>query len=238
MNTLTRILAPGLAALVLSGCVIDARNRDTLIEPVRYLDEAVEEGAPIRVRIPAAVVNLENSDDGRLRGEMRILCPSLDSHCAEKLGDNAFVTEEVNGEFRLQLKHNGSWRYRNAEVHVDLWLPEGNPVFIDLTAGELDAKLANCVRADVEAGDVSFELPISIVSSVELDAGLGDAGLYIDGRWIDGHRSLLVGAEAEWSGGDGDCEVDIDLQAGDLRLELVGASPRRSSQRITDGEAE
>jgi len=238
MNTTLRHLLTGLAALMLGGCVIDARQRDTLIEPVRHVDVGVSEGLPIHIRIPTGLLAIRNSDDGRLRGELRILCPSLDSRCARQLGDNEFVAEEVDGELRLRLIHDGSWRYRNGEVRVELWLPENNPVFIDLTAGELDAHLANCVSADVEAGDVSFELPLSIVSSVRLDAGVGDAGLYIDGRRVAGHRSLLVGAEADWTGGDGDCDVDIDLQAGDLRLELVGSPRRASDRRVSRGAGE
>ena len=220
------------AALAASGCVIDARERDTVLEPVRTIDIAMTNGQTLDVRIPAAELTLRNSPDDRVRGELRVLCPSLNSHCAEKLADLDFVVEDEGNRVDLRLNHNNSWRFRNGSVEIDLAVPVGYALELDLTAEAVNAVVDNCVTADIEAGDVDFTIPIHRVGSVLLDAGVGDASLTIDGRYVSGDRSWLVGAEAEWRGGDGDCDVDIDLQAGDLRLDLITVEERAVTRLV------
>ena len=53
-----------------------------------------------------------------------------------------------------------------------------------------------------------------------LDAAFGDASLAVRDGYIEGRRSMLVGAEVDWNGGEGPCELFVDLQFGDIDVEL------------------
>ena len=213
------------ALLATSGCVIDARERDTLIEPVRTVDLAVPEDAAILIRIPAGDVDITNSPDDQVHGQMRILCPDLDGRCARKLGDLEFETGSAGGELRVALSRDGMWQLRHGQLEVDIQVPRGHPLVVDVSAGDVNVAVDNCVTADIEAGDASFRVPRDLVRRVVLDTGIGDASLNVDGRDREGRRALLVGAEVDWDGGTGDCEMSVDLQAGDLRVDLVDTLP-------------
>ncbi|MDX1572178.1 MAG: hypothetical protein R3200_16970 [Xanthomonadales bacterium] len=226
------------ALLITSGCVIDARERDTLIEPVRNVEIVVPADATIFVRVPAGDVDITNSPDDLLRGQMRIMCPDRESRCAKRLGDLEFTTETSADEVRVALSRDGMWQFRHGNVEVDLQVPSEHTLNLDMSAGDVNVEVANCLAADIEAGDASFSVPLDRVRSVDLDTGVGDAALSVDGDWRAGRRSMLVGAEVHWHEGPGECEMMVDLQAGDLRVDLVDGLPDAELETAKSAQSE
>ena len=207
--------------LMLSGCVIDARERDVMVGEPRTIEDGVVAGSTIEIRVPAGEVEITNSRDGLLAAEMIVRCPDLESRCARILGELDFVLTDVPGGVRLALTENRARVFRHGSVDLRIRVPEGHPLQVDVTAGDLDMDVTNCVRLNMEAGDATVAVPRALVRRVDLDAGMGDASLKVDGRTREGRRSMLVGAEVHWDEGDGPCDLVLDLQAGDLRAVLL-----------------
>ncbi|MDX1570403.1 MAG: hypothetical protein R3200_07950 [Xanthomonadales bacterium] len=210
-----------LALLACQGCV-EIRERDQDLFQPRFLEDELPAGARVHIRIPAGEVEITNSSDSVLSASLTIRCDDLSGSCAGNLSDVDFVYEDIpgGGGVRLSLSEDRARRYRQSSVEVKIAVPEGRPLTIDLTAGDLDIAVSNCLTADVEAGDVDLLMPPSSVKSIHLDAGVGDARLTAAGFDIAPQRSMLVGAEVHWTEGGGSCDIKVDLQAGDIRAEL------------------
>ena len=73
----------------------------------------------------------------------------------------------------------------------------------------------------MDAGDIDLEVAKNLMRSVDIDTGVGDASLTVDGNIKKQHRSLLIGAEVHWHDGSGDCDMRVDLQAGDAKIRLT-----------------
>ncbi|MDJ0653480.1 MAG: hypothetical protein QNJ40_04945 [Xanthomonadales bacterium] len=205
-----------------TACVIDARVKDTVIGPERQVAVPVNERSIVSVRIPAGDVDVLASDGEDLTAELVIRCASEDSACARRLRDVSFVTRERrDGSISITLSRNSSTGYRDAEVQATIYVPKAAQLALDMTAGDLHVGPINaCVEVDMGAGDVNVFARTSDYRSVDIDAGVGDASLSVDGRNFDAPRSWLVGAQMEWRDGSGRCDMVVDLQAGDIDVRL------------------
>lgn len=208
-------------ALSLSACVIDARRADTALGDPRVVERDIAPDTHLEIRIPAGDLDISAaSTDGRLRAEARVRCPDLESKCAKRLADLDFVLEEHDGRLRLGFNHNASWSFREGEIRVRIEVPPTQSLLLDVTGGDVSVKdIDTCLTVNMEAGDLRVDLPADNVRSALVDTGMGDAALIVKGRTYS-QRSMLVGAEGEWMGGSGHCDIDVDLQAGDARVEL------------------
>ena len=113
-------------------------------------------------------------------------------------------------------------KYRSGQVTTTIRIPEVSELNVNMTAGELNIHgVQACLTVDMSAGDIDVEIPEELVASVMLDAGVGDASLRVDDRYRSAPRSWLIGAELFWDQGGGLCHVDVDLQAGDISVELI-----------------
>ncbi|GJM08297.1 MAG: hypothetical protein DHS20C11_05730 [Lysobacteraceae bacterium] len=210
-----------IAALSLSACVIDARRADTALGEPRIVERDIAPDTRLEIRIPAGDLDISAaSTDGRLRAEARVRCPDLESKCAKRLADLDFVLEQRDGRLKLGFNHNSSWSFREGEIRVRVDVPPTQSLLLDVTGGDVSIKdVDTCLTVNMEAGDLRVDLPADNVRSALVDTGMGDASLVVKGRTYS-RRSMLVGAEGEWMGGAGHCDIDIDLQAGDARVEL------------------
>ncbi|MEM9533168.1 MAG: hypothetical protein AAGA23_19770 [Pseudomonadota bacterium] len=205
-----------------TACVIDSRTKDTMIGPERQLALPVSEKSVVSVRIPVGEVNVLASDGEDLTAELVIRCADEDSACARRLRDVSFVTRERrDGSVAVRLSRNSSSGYRDAEVEATIYVPTTGQLELNMTAGELRVDpIDACVEVDMGAGDVNVMANTSNYRSVEIDAGVGDAHLSIDGRSYHVPRSWLIGAQTQWREGDGRCDMLVDLQAGDIDVQL------------------
>lgn len=211
-----------LLAISCSACVIDARDRKVaLFDQPKTLRVAVTENAAIWLRVPAGDLAVEQARGSELTAELTVLCPSRSSRCAKAMQDLELITETNQDGVHLALNKNRAFSYRNSELIVRIAVPPTHPVHIDVTAGDVDIAVANCTEVNMEAGDLTLKVPESIVRSVNIDTGIGDASLSRKGRHLSGRRALLVGAEVNWDQGPGDCDIVVDLQAGDAKVDLT-----------------
>jgi hypothetical protein len=212
-----------LVPVLLSGCVVDARRADTVIGPERRLDLPLTGVTRVLVRIPVGDIEIEAADDDRLTAEMIIKCPDRDSRCARRLADVALISELRGETLVVRSSKNSSMNYREGNVRTVVRVPEVARLDVDVTAGDLNvSNVSACLSIDMGAGDVDVSVPARGIAGVALDAGIGDASLRVNDRHRSAPRSLLVGAELDWHEGTGDCEMDVDLQVGDISVELLG----------------
>jgi hypothetical protein len=218
-----KLLAVTLSApILLSACVIDARRADTVVGPERSIDLPVTADTVIDLRIPVGDVHIEGVAGNRLTAEMVVKCPDLESACAKRLGELQFVTDLEGDQLTLKTNKNSSMKYRSGQVTTHIRIPTVAKLNVDMFAGDLNIhNVQACLTVDMGAGDVDAEIPEELVASVMLDAGIGDASLRVDDRYRSAPRSWLIGAELSWKQGEGYCHVDVDLQAGDISVELV-----------------
>ncbi len=216
-----QLVLMSLVVTLCSACVIDARNRNVpLFDAPKTVTQAVEPATPIWLRIPAGDVTVSQSTDQTLSAELMVMCPSRNSRCAEKMHDLDLALETDEDGVHLGLSKNRAFSFRNSSAVVRVAVPQDHPLHIDVTAGDVDLEIANCSTVNMEAGDLYVRVPESAVRSVKIDTGVGDASLHRRGRTLSGRRSFLIGAEVDWDGGPGQCDLDLDLQAGDARVEL------------------
>ena len=221
MNTKNLALALAIPVL-LSACVIDARRADTVVGPERTIDVPVTPETVVNLRIPVGDVHIEGASGDRLTAEIVVKCPDLESGCATRLGDLQFVTDYEGDRLMLRTNRNSSMKYRSGQVTTTIRIPDVSKVNVNMTAGDLNIQnVQACLSIDMTAGDIDLEMAESLVASVMLDAGVGDASLRVDGEYRNAPRSWLIGAELSWEHGNGYCHVDVDLQAGDISVELI-----------------
>ena len=208
--------------LLLSACVIDARRADTVIGPERTIDLPVTSETVVDLRIPAGDVHIEGTSGDRLTAEIVVRCPDEESGCAKRLRDLQFVTDFVGDRLVLKTNRNSSMKYRSGQITTKVRIPEVSKVNVNMTAGDLNIHdVQACLSVDMTAGDIDLEMDEELVASVMLDAGVGDASLRVDDYNRSAPRSWLIGAELSWEQGNGYCHVDVDLQAGDISVELI-----------------
>lgn len=208
--------------LMLSACASYSGPKEIVVGQEKTIDIPIAGDSRVDLRIPVGEVFIEGVSGNRLQADMVILCADEEGSCARRLSDVAFVTSIEGDHVIVRTSKNGSMKYRDADVRTHVRIPAVRSVHVNMTAGDLNiSKLLGCLTIDMGAGDVDVDLAQSLVASVHLDAGLGDASMAVDGRHRDARRALLVGAEMDWDQGTGDCRVDVDLQAGDIFLELT-----------------
>ncbi len=219
MKSIVAVMA---GLLLCNACVIDARDRKVaLFDEPKTLRVDVGPAAPLWLRVPAGDIQVNQGQAGELRAELTVMCPSRDSRCAKGMEQLELITETNADGVHLALNKNRAFSYRNAQIIVTMFVPADHPLHLDVTAGDVDLDVANCAEVNMEAGDLTLKVPEKMVRSVDVDTGVGDATLTRKGRYMSGRRSLLIGAEIQWHQGTGDCDIVVDLQAGDAKVNLT-----------------
>lgn len=207
--------------ILVSGCVIDTRQRDYPLYSAPRTTQFAPGDEPIEVRISAGEVRIVESEDTDFHAELSVFCPAPGSHCAQKLNDLDWQVESTRRGKVVSLQPHGAFAARNADVFITVALPAGINTHIDMKAGELTASVNSCLTVDMEAGDLRITVPESLLRSASLDVGVGDAAIRSRGKTRSGRRSLLVGAESSWDQGSGSCDMKVDLQVGDGLIEIA-----------------
>jgi len=209
-----------------SSCVTVYQGDKVAIGEPRILRLDVSPSDTLDFRFDVGEVTITGTDDEKMRAKMIVKCPEFDNKCAKHMADIDFVSSTSAEGFSLSTnKHSAfklsSFKFKNATIITRIEIPIVRQVNIQMTAGELDLKHVNaCINIDMSAGEVNVEVLKENIASVDIDTGVGEASLNINGRKVREKRSLLIGGEIQWHGGNGDCHLKIDLQAGEATVKL------------------
>lgn len=184
----------------------------------RHFKFAVPLNVELVLDFPVGEIEVRGIEGDELLARLEIQCPVGNSSCTRRAETVEFVVQSKSDTVRLGLTRDGMTGYRNQHVTLEIDVPLSRKLHIMTGAGALLVTgVKGCLSVDMFAGEASVYVPADRIGSVVLDAGVGDASLrFADGRQFEGRRALLVGAEVDWGGGAGPCNLAIDLQFGSI----------------------
>lgn len=175
----------------------------------------------IDLNITAGDVIIESSLGNQLRAEMTVECPDINSQCAKKMAGLEFVQFSEGEHLSLATNRDSFVQHYNANLKMKIFVPKSQRLNINMDAGELKVNnVDSCLGVDMSAGEININMNYSMIASVNLDTAFGDASLNVNGIYQNENRSWLVGGEVMWDLGIGDCHMKVDLQAGEISVNL------------------
>jgi len=194
----------------------------TAAEPIRTFGETLELAGTtaLQVKLPVGDLTVEGGRGKGVTVELTVRCPGEKDRDCQHKAEAIFLKSKRNGRW-LVLEVDGYPHLgrHNLSVDVHLELPRALPFQADLGVGDVEvAGLTNDVEVDIGVGDARVRHREERARSVELDAGVGEVELYVDGRRITG--SGLVGKGLDWSQARGEAHVELDTGVGDLEVIL------------------
>jgi len=226
MNIRTIILALSSCILV-TNCASEYDGHGVVIGPEKTLEIPVSSSSILGIKLDVGEVTIIGTDSDQLTAKIIVECPGLDSRCANRLADLDWVSAMTGEQLTLMTnKHStsrlSSLRYREARITTRIEIPKVTQVNLEMRAGDLKVHNVDaCFNIDMDAGDIDLAASSNLIRSVDIDTGVGDASLNVEGHPKNEHRSLLVGAEVHWHDGSGDCQMKVDLQAGNAEIRLT-----------------
>ena len=120
----------------------------------------------------------------------------------------------------LEIEGWPRWGTSGLSVRVVASVPPTTPVSVDMGVGEITVEgLESDLWIDLGVGKIDVEMASAAVRSVNLDSGIGESSVTLDGRRVGGKRSFL-GGEVDWSDGEGSARIEIDLGVGEITVKL------------------
>lgn len=213
------VLVWGLTGMA-AACAGEA-HRDVVVAGPHVVELAVPATASLHFFIPPGEAVIEGTDDDGLKAEMEIRCESATGACAKRAEQVRWQVDASETAVSVSAAPESMFSYRNADITTHVWVPSERNLAVEMSAGDLEIRhVSGCLVVDMTAGDVQVEVPEASVRTAHLDANFGDATLVTSRDSIEGHRRALVGADVNWSGGQGACALSVDLDFGDVEAKL------------------
>jgi hypothetical protein len=191
-------------------------------EIVRAFKQQIPVGSAAKVALdfPVGEVRVEAWDESKVDLDVKIECDRPTAKCKEASQKLRLVYDNSGDRLRVEIK---DWpRFatpKGLQVNARVRVPRELALGVDLGVGELTVTgLQGDVSADLGVGEVSVTLPRASVGSVNLDTGVGEANLVVDGRRYE--SSGLVAKELRWNKGAGRSGVTVDCGVGEIDVRL------------------
>jgi len=172
------------------------------------------------VRLDHSVGELEitGADVKTVEVRMEIDCDSRD--CREKADDIRLVSRVKGGE--LQLEVDGYPKFsKGVAVHLDIRLPRAMALAIDHGVGEVSIDgVGGDIDLETGVGEVDIHGSSKAFRSAEIELGVGESELTVDGTKIEGDSFLFVGGEREWHKGRGESSLKVEVGVGEATVKL------------------
>ena len=189
---------------------------------IKEIELVITNETIIDLNIFAGNAHLENISNEQLRAEMTAECPSRNDECAERMADLDFVSLLKGKYLTLSTNRDSFFQHYNATLNVKLFVPKSQQLNINMDAGELRvSNIDSCLKVDMSAGEININMPYSMMASVNLDTSFGEVSLMVNGLDQNENRAWLVGGEINWNQGIGSCQMKVDLQAGEISVNIA-----------------
>lgn len=225
VKTAIRLSVIFLGFAMLSGCgYYHARwGPPTLVVEETKMKFMVEPDFEISLdAIPGNMV-IKGTDNEYAEASMEVRCPDISGPCADHFAGLEFDTSREGNKLTIGANRSGKLLGGNSAVKTTLALPRVEHLKVNMFAGNVNIYGINVIRLDVSlwAGNVNIVIPENIVGEVDLDAGVGNVSIRSPGGFRNAPRSFLVGAEVKRFISNEGATVNIDVQFGDIRLNLT-----------------
>jgi hypothetical protein len=211
------VSAIALGAIALAAPAARAGDHDRDL----HRDFPVAAGKTLRLDLRWGELHVEATDGDHVEVDVRADCDRDNRHCQERLQELDVESNEHRDA--LEIKVTGLWHWANhgADVRVDIKVPRGHDLNVDMGAGEIQIDdFESDLEVDLGAGEIHVRMPEQAVRDVELSAGVGDAELRLPHGHVESDRHMLIGGGVSWDRGSGRSHVDCHVGAGEVSMRL------------------
>ena len=216
-----------LSTIVLSACASHPdRAKLKSVAPDSVATVSLDGATRVELVIPIGEARITPTDSGVVRASLGVLCKPESKKCRRRAEALQLEVRRIDNAILIVPNITSRSGYGNGDVLYRAEIPPSVSLVVDMGYGDLEIEgHASDLDVKLSAGDVSIRMPVESVANVMLDAQVGDAELNLPSVHIDGPRKLLVGAEVEWSEGEGKHSINARLNAGAIDVELYELSP-------------
>ena len=209
------VCAVALITTFAAPCPADDRDRDL------RRDFPIAAGKTLRLDLRWGELHVEATDGDHIEIVVRADCHRNDRRCQERLESLDVESDDRRDVLDLEVTGVSHWSNHGADLRVDMKVPRGHDLKIDMGAGEVEIEsFESDLDVDLGAGEIHVRMPEQAVRDVELRAGVGDAELKTPHGPVQSDRHLLVGGGVSWDRGSGQAHVDCHVGAGEVSMRL------------------
>ena len=246
-NKMKIILLPVLiiGLLILCGssyAIAGGRGSDEVVKE-SFLNFEVKPDMDLYLEAISGELIIKEISGKEASASMKASCHHDSDKCAEHFSDLEFTTTWRGNKLSigtnkglgfkgdrsvqtiLSIPHVNRLNVKMAAGETNISVKHINELSVDMKAGELDIhieQLDSFLDVDLLAGEVDIEIPEDSVGEIDIDADMGDASIRRNGVEEEAPRSFLIGAQTHKFISDGGAAVHVDVQIGDIQLNLTG----------------
>ena len=191
-------------------------------EIVRAFKQEIPIGTAEQIHLdfPVGKVDVQGWAESRVDLDVKIECNRPTARCKEAAKALRLVYDNSGERLKVEIKNWPKWSGgKGLHVVAHVRVPRELGLTADLGVGELEVSgIQGDLSADLGVGEVSVTLPRESIGSVNLDTGVGEANLIVDGRRYQ--SSGVVAKEVRWTKGTGRSEVTVDCGVGEIDVRL------------------
>ncbi len=205
-NTIEIVLMTlALAAPALAGDDIQNYRFDATGVKLVRLDPAVGELEIVGADVTAVEVRMQIECDGR--------------HCDDKIDNIRLESKTKGGELRLEV--DGYPRHGDLSVDLEIRMPRAMALDIEHGVGEISIEgVSGDIDLEAGVGEVDIRGSSKAFRSAQIELGVGESELSVDGTTIEGDSFLFVGGETEWTRGRGQSTLKVEVGVGEATVRL------------------
>ncbi len=190
--------------------------------PVRTLAERypVAGVGQVELEFPVGEVVVTAHDGRELVVAVALECEKSKSRSCHEAAREVRLVGQVSGRrLRIELADWPRAGGRGLQANARVQMPRALPLSLDLGVGELSVTgMEGDLEVNLGVGEVTVTMAESAVALVDLDVGVGEAGLSTPRGRHEGKGWLAK--ELHWRKGPGNAEVKIDCGVGEIRVAL------------------
>ncbi len=179
-------------------------------------------GQELRLDFPVGDLEIEGVAGDEFTIEVSGRCKRHSQRCDEQLEEIRIDIREGRNGLWVEVSPHSKWGWWDKlELEARARHPADRPLSVDMGVGRLKVSgTESDLELDLGVGEVSVDLEVDYVRTVEVEAGIGDTELLVPDGWIDGERSFLIGSESHWRDGPGEARIDVEVGVGEAAVRL------------------
>ena len=189
---------------------------------VRTLEEtlSLEADDTLVLDFPVGELRVEGTSGQTVEVTVEIECSSLRRRCKSAAEEIEIEVRQRSTRVVVEVGGWPRWGTGGMKVSLVARVPRRTPLQVDMGVGQVQVRgLHSNVSVDLGVGEVEVEMDADRVRSVDLDSGIGESSVAVNGSPVKGRRSFL-GGEIDWSEGTGTARIEVDLGVGAIDIDL------------------
>jgi len=175
-------------------------------------------GQEIELEFPIGQLRIEPASGSAVEVEIEGRCRWSSSCGLDKIEVDHRSGDRV---LRVRVTADGLGSKTQHELRAVVRVPPRAALDVEMSIGELEIRdLEGDLDAELGIGEVRVYASGPRVRAVYLDAGIGEASLRGSTSRARSSRPMLVGGEVEWTDGEGETTLDVEVGIGEVRVDL------------------